>query len=117
MENKMDTQPSLSNALTNRMDYLIARQGIVSGNIANAATPGYLAKDLTFAKALTNTNGTNTNNSFKSTESTDGMSLNGNSVQLDTEMLKLNEIQLNYQMATKLYSKYASMHRNVLGRQ
>jgi flagellar basal-body rod protein FlgB len=34
--------------LNHRMDYLIARQGVVASNIANADTPQYLAKDITF---------------------------------------------------------------------
>ena len=37
-------------ALSNRMNFLVARQSVIAGNIANANTPGYLAKDLKMDK-------------------------------------------------------------------
>ena len=38
----------------------------------------------------------------------------GNSVKLDEQMLKLNEISMNQNMVTKLYAKHAGMLRQVV---
>ena len=105
----------LSQALNHRMDYLVSRQGVISGNIANAATPNYLAKDLSFVK-LTKAADVDKAKG-KIIESREGISLNGNSVKLDVEMLKLNETKMNYQFMTRLYAKYTAMQKMVLGRQ
>lgn len=39
-------------ALSQSMNLRLARQGLISGNIANSDTPGYKAKDLDFEEAL-----------------------------------------------------------------
>ena len=128
----MPVQPSLSAALSHRMDFLVARQGIVAGNVANAATPGYLAKDIQFKKmydsagtssmGMAATNGKHIrpkgmDKAGKVETSNKHITLNGNSVKLDEEMLKLSEIQMNYQLATRLYNKHAQMQRIAIGRQ
>ena len=113
----------LSGALNHRMDYLIARQGVVSGNIANASTPNYLSKDIDFKKSLTKatmkmttTNGnhmtgkTNTKIGGLTFDKTN-IRHDGNSVKIDEEMLKLSDIQLNFKMITSLYSKHSGMHK------
>ncbi|MDD9912543.1 MAG: flagellar basal body rod protein FlgB [Alphaproteobacteria bacterium] len=122
------TSASLSAALTHRMNHLIARQGVISGNIANANTPGYIAKDVTFKKLYDRNSigmaSSKGNHLRPTTDSASGklitdktrMALNGNSVQLDQEMVKLNDVQLHYRMATQLYSKYTAMQRTALGR-
>ena len=122
---------SLSAALKHRQNYLLARQGTIAGNIANAATPNYLAKDIQFTKlveksanslkpAATHSNhmqGTaSTGGAGRMSEKTTGMTLDGNSVVMEEEMLKLNETQLNYRMMTQLYSKHAGFQKMVLGR-
>ncbi len=119
---------NLRAALKNRMDYLIQRQGVVAGNIANANTPGYLSKDVSFVKSvqkagmgMTITNGQHISGrtkkpSAKIIESTEHMKHNGNSVRLDKEMLKMTDIQLNYRMVSQLYKKHASLQNIALGR-
>lgn len=122
--------PSLSAALSHRMNYLVARQGLVSGNIANVDTPHYTAKDITFAGAvaghavqLATTNPKHLNGRAgvqaygKFTEDKTNIRYDGNSVDLDTEMLKLNDIQLNYRLATQIYSKQTQLQKLALGRQ
>jgi flagellar basal-body rod protein FlgB len=120
-------------ALTGRMNYLIARQGVVAGNIANADTPGYLAQDLqaearesaspatSFGMALTNAKHMRTGTSVASdggTRTTDRTFLqhNGNSVRLDQEMMKMSDIQLNYRTMTQLYAKQVNLQKIALGR-
>ena len=123
--------PSLSASLTHRMNHLVARQGIISGNIANATTPGYITRDLSFNSLLTQVPGIGVATTHrqhlrgKNTGTTEGKLLHdkthmrndGNSVKMDVEMLKMNEIQLHYRMVTQLYSKHAGFQRLALGRQ
>ena len=118
---------NLTAALTHRMNYLVSRQGVVAGNIANASTPNYLARDIQFQKAvdrqvgLRKTNGRHLKPKGQVVggahiETMDkNIKNNGNSVVVASEMLKLNEIQLNYSLMTQLYSKHAGMQRSALG--
>lgn len=117
------------NAVNSRMDYLIRRQGVVSENIANAETPNYLSRDINFKASvnkmtlqLQNTNGKHIEGSgdrFKTamTESKEHMRYDGNSVKLDEEMYKLNEIQLQHRMLTNLMTKHMGFQRAVVNRQ
>lgn len=117
----------LSSALTHRMDYLVQRQGVVSGNLANATTPDYISQDIQFEKLVDNqmagmsaTNpkhfaiGTGTSGGYATTEDKTYMRHDGNSVKADVEMLKLQEIQIDHRMAAQLYKKHAGMLRMVL---
>lgn len=120
---------TVSTALSQRMNFLVQRQGVVASNMANANTPGYLTKDLvdtgsstppsSFAMAMTNAQhmrnvGTNSM-AGKITEDDRFIQHNGNSVRLDEEMLKMNEVQLNYRMMTQLYTKQVAMQKMALG--
>ena len=118
-------------ALANRMNYLVARQGIISSNIANADTPGYLSQDIEFAPqggsfgaalAQATTNGKhmsmNSGGASAGRMTVNGMYMqhNGNAVRLDTEMQKMNTTSLEYQMMTQLYTKQISLQKMALGR-
>lgn len=120
---------NLSDALTQRMNFLTQRQGIVAGNIANANTPKYLARDLidsgdkgqegSFSLAMTRAQHMNGIGQPKLqgtvTEDTRFIQHNGNSVRLDEEMLKMTDIQLNYRMMTEIYTKQVGMQKMALG--
>lgn len=115
-------------ALGGRMAFLSARQAVVAGNIANANTPGYLARDLqqtapsgSFAMAVTNAGhmapaGVDAGGG-KIVEDARFIQHNGNSVRLDQEMLKMNDTQLDYRMMTELYAKQVALQKVALGRQ
>lgn len=120
---------SLMGALSNRMDHLIARQSLVTSNMANANTPGYLTKDTTFEKLVANQAGghqgmrlTNARHIQGNNFTTGGKLFtddtnirhDGNSVKLDEESYKLNEIQQNYALATKLYQKQKQLQQLVV---
>lgn len=120
---------SLASALSNRMDHLITRQGLVTSNMANANTPGYLTKDVTFeklvAKQAAGAKGMKTthakhiqgaNAMINGTLFTDDTNIrhDGNSVKLDEEAYKLNEIQLNYGLVTQLYTKQKQLQQLVV---
>ncbi|PZP40619.1 MAG: flagellar basal body rod protein FlgB [Pseudomonas fluorescens] len=120
---------NLSEALTSRMNFLIERQGVVAGNIANANTPGYLSRDLvakkpnaansSFGMAVTNAQhmaGTPAPSAQGTiTEDARFIQHNGNSVRIDEEMLKQTDIQLNYRMMTEIYTKQVAMQKTALG--
>ena len=119
-------------ALANRMNYLVARQGVIAGNIANADTPGYLEQDLTFspktgsfgavlAQAKTSSmhmGGGEGNGDSAGRMSKSGLYIqhNGNAVRLDNEMQKMNQTSLEYQMMTQLYTKQIGLQKMALGR-
>lgn len=122
-------QASVAAALTGRMNHLIARQGVVASNIANASTPGYIARDVIFAKEVQKQSKPMRTTNKRHMQGTKGgaasgkvvenktfMQPNGNSVDLSTEMLKLSEIQLNHQMVTRLYAKHAALQKLAIGR-
>jgi flagellar basal-body rod protein FlgB len=123
---------SLYSALSGRMDYLSARQGVLASNIANADTPGYLSHDLaapkstgSFSKALTQAAtqpghmqaGSSASGVGQGTTSHYFIQHNGNSVRLDDELNKMNQTKLEYQMMTQLYSKQVALQKMALGRQ
>jgi flagellar basal-body rod protein FlgB len=125
--------------LRERMSWLNQRQGVLSQNVANADTPGYGARDLKApdfetllrnagkserASALLTTNSRHIG--LQSSAGTGGFtdyaapdieaSLNGNSVSLESEMMKMADTQASYQAATNLYSKAIDMMRTAIGR-
>jgi flagellar basal-body rod protein FlgB len=127
----------LMSMLRERMSWLESRQNVLSQNVANADTPGFVAHDLVpqdFESLLkgsgpspfhiTMTGGdahhigtTSTSNEYGSKETPDvEESLNGNSVSLEQEMIKVSDTQAQFQAATNIYSKAVSMMRTALGK-
>src|SRR5271154_5027990 len=124
----------LLSMLRERMNWLHQRQDVLSQNVANADTPGYVARDLKpldFEEALgQTTNGaalmtTNTrhialtpshSSQFEDHEAPDQESSpNGNSVALEAEMVKVSDTQAEFQAAANLYSKAMSMMKEAIG--
>ena len=104
-----------------RLQWLGNRQKVISENVANSDTPGFKAKDVTsFAKMLEGTQKTGiTTTNTRHIDSTTNVSgtqtvvdkdawaetLNGNTVVLEQQTIKANEVGENYQLAVRLYSK------------
>jgi flagellar basal-body rod protein FlgB len=122
-----DDIPLLS-ALKGQMGYLNARQKVISENVANADTPGFTPKDLKpFDKVLADRTGaaagtlTRTNpmhmepSGRKSGEpapiaSPDSETrMDGNSVVLEEEMMRMTEAKSDYDTAVTLYQSTMSM--------
>lgn len=113
----------LAGAFKHRMNHLIERQGVVSSNIANATTPGYLSRDIKFvpkkSMRLVPVARTSGKHMMLKTGSRTGELVmdkrnirhDGNSVKLDEQMLKLSEVQMNYRLMTNLKSKLGAMQR------
>ncbi|WP_082735739.1 flagellar basal body rod protein FlgB [Polycladidibacter stylochi] len=121
-------------ALRNKLDWHQQRQGILAQNIANADTPGYESKDIapiSFDEVLANnrhdvalkrTNSAHlgadkvqmTASSRSYTSTGYEVTPDGNSVVLEEQMTKLAENQMEYQLATSLYSKSLGILKSAL---
>ncbi|MEP7361950.1 MAG: flagellar basal body rod protein FlgB [Acidobacteriota bacterium] len=91
-------------SLGNYMDLLSVRQKLVASNIANAATPGYKAKDIDFQFELQSQLGGETTAPAKVSE-VQGLSTHndGNNVNLDREGRLLSENALRFNVASQLW--------------
>jgi flagellar basal-body rod protein FlgB len=120
----------LSNALKHRMDFLVQRQGIVSGNIANVNTPDYAARDIDF-RALTERNLagngmiTTDQQHMNGAGASGGLTgalnsksypvrLDGNAVTIEEEMLKMGSLRGEHALLNSAYSKYTQMYRTAI---
>jgi flagellar basal-body rod protein FlgB len=112
------------------MQWLQARQSLVSSNIANANSPGFRPLDLapfaldsaSKALAVAQTDQSHIGSTdiglsaSLSRASVFETKPSGNAVSLEDEMTKLADIQLDYQMATELYSKSLGLLKIAIGR-
>jgi flagellar basal-body rod protein FlgB len=128
-------QIPLFSLLMNRMSWLSSRQSVLAENVANAATPDYVARDLKpmdfttmlasqpLSPTLARTDvrhiavrATQPAASYAETDALgDGGTPTGNIVSLEQEMIKISDTQIQYQTATNLYQKAVSMFRTALG--
>jgi flagellar basal-body rod protein FlgB len=123
----------LLSMLRERMTWLNQRQDLLSQNVANADTPGYVAHDLKpqdfdrmvraggAAGRLTTTDPRHiafspTGTSFDE-EKTPGQAYarNGTGVSLEEEMIKVSDTQAQFQAAANLYSKAMTLMRTGIG--
>lgn len=111
------SQPYVFKLATERTQWLSARDALVAANVANANTPGFQATDLQPFAAVLDTAQVSmaSTNPAHMTPGGDGFSearvvesnspettLSGNSVNLEGEMMKISEINRDYQMATNI---------------
>ena len=126
----------LMTALTQRMGFLADRQKVIAQNVANADTPGYQPKDvkpIPFEKMLRAHHNqgprvTQANHigidprapvaapKSETQKATYETSISGNAVVLEEQMMKVAEVQTEYNLATNLYRKHLAMLRMALGR-
>jgi flagellar basal-body rod protein FlgB len=124
----------LFEALTKRMGWLGERQGVLAQNIANADTPGYVAKDLAppdFSRLVA---GASQRLAMATSDPADlppasGQSAyrqiaqrigerapDGNAVQLEDQMMKVSDTANDYALTTSLYAKHIGLLKLVLGK-
>lgn len=106
------------------------RQSVIAGNMANADTPGYAARDLApFKETLRQSSGAFDlrgtrsghftdvgNTSFEESERASDGSPNGNSVSLEGEMLKSVDAKRQHDRALAIYKSSLNILRSSLGR-
>ena len=126
----------LMSMLRTRMTWLHQRQDVLSQNVANVDTPGFVARDLkpldfndTVHSSVMNKNSglTVTNprhisirsgsaTKFDDYETHDVESNpNGNSVSLEAEMIKVSDTQAQFQAAANLYAKAMTLMKTAIG--
>jgi len=124
----------LLSLLRERMTWLHQRQDVLSQNVANADTPGYVARDLKpqdfgdilsgetgRANALTATDprhiaiSSQTGGRFDDMAAPDQANPNGNAVSLEQEMIKVSDTQAQFQAAANLYAKAMTMMKTAIG--
>ncbi|HXR96018.1 MAG TPA: flagellar basal body rod protein FlgB [Rhizomicrobium sp.] len=127
----------LFSLLRQRMSWLNQRQTVLSENVANADTPGYVARDLKpldFSHALESMNQnrvtglTVTNPRHIAAQTTSGSgdfgttdtpdveaNPSGNSVSLEQEMIKVSDTQMQFQAAANLYGKAMNLMKTAIG--
>jgi flagellar basal-body rod protein FlgB len=109
-----------------RLDWIGRRQSVLAQNVANANTPGYAAHDIKPFSDFLATEAEQTSNDGLTLIST-GMTtprdqaaseitLDGNSVELDTQLEKIAETDTAHQLATDLYKKYVGLFKMVIGK-
>lgn len=127
------TDIPLFSMLRSRLGYLSDRQRLIAQNVANAETPGYAPNDLkpfTFDTAMkahmtgamavtqpghmalpTSASG-GAQQKFKAQKIRDSeTTLDGNSVVLEEEMMKMSDARMSYDAAISFYQKSLNMLR------
>lgn len=130
-------------ALKRKMGWLHQNQNVISQNIANADTPGYRAKELqeqdfsslvdglsagpgkmqssnvmrtTNARHMNSSGGTVGSDAALKEQKGSEESLNGNSVVLEEESMKMANTQMQYSMVVKLYKKNVDLLKAAMGK-
>ncbi len=128
---------SLFQAMNAKMNYLAARQKVISQNISNANTPNFQGSDIQapkFDKVLENithkkaaigietTNAghispsNNTHYDPKKQRQTFEMSPDRNAINVEEQMVKANDVQMNYNLMLNLYGSNMDMMRTAIGK-
>mgnify|MGYP001093711226 CR=1 FL=1 len=111
----------LFSLLRENMRWLGQRQSVLAENVANADTPGYRARDLApqdFAAMLKRARageGVGPDARVEENRTPYEVTLSGNTVALDEQLMKVSETAARFQLATSLYTKHLAMIRMALG--
>ena len=106
--------------LGHALDKASQRQALLGNNLANVNVPGYKRKDMDFSIAL---EGAEQGTSFKnilnkvnggSQSDQDSVRIDGNSVDLEQEVMAISETEYHYQMLTEMTAGYFSGLKNVI---
>lgn len=101
--------------LSKAMDRTTLRHSLLTGNLANVNTPGYKRKDVDFGITLQDAqNALNQNQDPPITTDQTSNRLDGNSVDLEKEVMSISETELRYQALTDMTARYFSNLKNVI---
>ncbi|MFC7050514.1 flagellar basal body rod protein FlgB [Emcibacter nanhaiensis] len=130
---------SIFSSISKKMEWLNERQKVLAQNIANANTPGYVPKDLKKVSFKAHVDqyagdgalqlqtdeaehlhaGDSNGTMFEIKEidaSFSSTSPDGNAVNLEDELVKMTETQMDYSMAVNLYKKQVGLLKTALGK-
>ncbi|WP_138380188.1 flagellar basal body rod protein FlgB [Luteithermobacter gelatinilyticus] len=130
---------SLFSSLSKKMEWLNERQKVLAQNIANANTPGYIPKDLKNVSFKAHVDRYSTSGTLQmQVDEKEHMKPNGgagasfeikkvearymstspdgNAVNLEDELMKMTETQMDYTMAVNLYRKHVGLLKTALGK-
>ena len=106
---------SIHMILEHMLDVAAFRNKVLTSNIANADTPGYKAKDISFQKEMEKAAATEGKTDFDIYDSATTMpNRDGNTVNVDIEMAKVAENNLIYDTAVQLIGMKQRMKKNIL---
>jgi flagellar basal-body rod protein FlgB len=99
------------------------RQQVLANNLANANTPGFKRSDVDFHSALAAAFGQGAATPAQiaqarfgvSTDSATSMRMDGNNVDVDTEMANLSENSLDFQSLTSVLTSRIKILQNAIG--
>lgn len=119
---------SVFNMANQNMQYLQTRQQVIAENIANASTPGYLARDIekpdfgqkvaaaaglklntTNPKHLSGVNDTAGSYRIYTPQPSQALTIDGNGVILEQQMNEASKASSEYKRMITIYNKYKSM--------
>lgn len=109
------------NILAKAMSLRLQRHAALAGNIANADTPGYRAKHVSFEKELQKAADSQSPNKIKNlkehTSIVDDMAPrpDGNSVSVDKQMAMMTENTITYNATAEFLGRKIRMIRSVIG--
>lgn len=124
---------TLFKGLEKKVDWLNQRQSVLSLNVANANTPGYVSQDLKpfdFAKAVAaKMPAPKASHAAHVTEAAAGglaerpdddrrpyeLAPDGNAVVLEEQMIKAAETAMDHQLMTSLYQRNVNLFKIALG--
>ncbi len=119
-------RPSIFAVLSERLRFLSARTSVIAENIANSDTPDYAARDLKkpefahrVSTALKVSNPRHIAGAQRLAAARFDVeaapdpeaALNGNQVSIETQMMKLSETRMDYQLASTIYRKGVELVR------
>jgi len=82
-----------------------ARAELLAGNVANADTPGYMARDIKFDDALNRVleNADQQGSSFETVTARENLGFDNNDIDINAQLAKSYENSLSYVATLKLY--------------
>jgi flagellar basal-body rod protein FlgB len=104
-------------SLTHLLDATAMRHRVLSGNLANADTPGYVRQDVKFEEALAQAVKTGDFSGLipkVETDTSNPVRADGNNVQLDEEVAELNKNALMHQTAIQILQSRMAMERTAI---
>ncbi|ARU40261.1 flagellar basal body rod protein FlgB [bacterium] len=96
------------------------RSGLIAQNLANVNVPGYKRQDIDFSVDPMDDEGNSSGSGIKELNQKFGLNqsasirIDGNSVDVETEVMSMAEMELRYQLMSEITSRYFSGLKSVI---